>query len=204
MRNITKLWTIAAGAFVALVAVATPPQAGEYGCDGGECIDQPVLHRTFKRRVVLERGAYEIAREPSLYGTATRRVLLDSGIEWREEPAIYKTVRVRQRIPSRVVWEKRWINDKYVMCKVRVPGQTVWTERSVLVSPGRHVKVRSAPIYGYEQKRILLRPYKNIAIYQRPVTRYVRDRVTIQPEASLWEPIYGSRNGQPYRGDLLR
>ena len=91
MRIMTKFCTLAAGAFIALVSAATPPQAGEYGCEG-ECIKQPVLHRTFKRRVVLDRGVYEIAREPSLYGTATRRVLLDSGVEWRERPAVYKTV----------------------------------------------------------------------------------------------------------------
>lgn len=199
MRFTYTLWTIAMGASLALALSATAPHAGEKGCHG-QCYEEvpaPAYSATFKRRVEIEPGAYEIAREPSLYGRATRRVLLDSGVEWRERPAVYKTVKVRQHLKSRVTWEKRWINGKYVMCKVRVPGQTVWTHREVLVSPARRWKERSAPVYGTVEKRILLRPYKNIAIYNRARHAYVRERVVIQPEGTVWAPV--SVRAEKYR-----
>jgi hypothetical protein len=175
-----------------------PSAAGERGCYG-ECYEQvpaPAMHRTFKRRVLLEEGAYEIAREPSLYGLSTRRVLLDDGIEWREKPAVYKTVKVRQHLRSRVKWEMRWVNGKYIKCKVKVPARTVWTTKKVLVSKGRRWKVRSNPVYGHVQKRILVRPYKNIAIYHKARHKYVHERVVIQPEAWVWAPV---SSGPAYR-----
>jgi hypothetical protein len=190
MRVTSILSAIAAGSFLAFVPV-TASYAGDSGCYG-ECYEQvpaPVIHRTFKRRVVDFPGLYEIDREPSLYGLATRRVLLDSGVEWREKPAVYKTVKVRQHIGSKVRWEKRWVDGRYIMCKVRVPGKTVWVHKQVLVSSAKRWKVRSAPVYGYEQKRILLRNYKNIAVYHRARTKYVHERVVIQPESTVWAPI---------------
>ena len=165
--------------------------AGETGCTG-QCYEEapaPPIHRTFKRRITIEPGVYEIAREPALYGWATRRVVLNSGVEWRETPAVYKTVRVRQHIRGHVIWEKRWINDRYVMCKVKVPAETVWVDKQVMVSPAKRWKVRSVPVYGYVQKRILIHQYKNIAIYHRAQTRYVHERVIIQPESTVWVPV---------------
>lgn len=198
MRNMLNIWKLAAGAGLAFALQIGATAAGERGCFG-DCYEQvpaPVIHRTFLRRVEIERGAYEIDREPSLYGLATRRVLLDDGIDWQERPAVYKTVKVRKHVKSRVIWEKRWVDGKHIMCKVRVPGKTVWATKRILVSGARRSKAYSNPTYGYVQKRILLRPYKNIAVYHRARHKYVREHVAIQPEASIWQPISG---GPAYR-----
>ena len=55
----------------------------------------PVIHRTWKRRIQVEQGVYEIARKPSLYGWVRKKVAL--GREWHEIPAVYKTVRIAER-----------------------------------------------------------------------------------------------------------
>lgn len=198
MRNILNIWKPAAAAGLAFALQMSISAAGERGCFG-DCYEQgpaPVIHRTFLRRVEIERGAYEIDREPSLYGLATRRVLLDDGIDWHDSPAVYKTVKVRRHVRSHVIWEKRWVDGKHIMCKVRVPGKTVWATKRILVSGARRSKLRSHRTYGYAQKRILLRPYKNIAVYHRARHRYVREHVAIQPEAYIWQPVSG---GPAYR-----
>jgi hypothetical protein len=185
-----------AAAFAALLPFGGGAQAGEAGCRG-QCYEEapaPPIRRTFMRRITIEPGAYEIDREPSLYGWATRRVLLDSGVEWRERPAVYKTVQVRRHIRAHVIWEKRWVDGRYIMCKVKVPAKTVWADKQVLVSSGKRWKVRSQPVYGYVSKRILLRPYKNIAIYHRPVEKYVKEKVVIQPESTVWVPVRSHRD----------
>jgi hypothetical protein len=176
---------------VALIGSGTASQAGGRGCIGGcyEEVPAPPIYTTWTRRETLRRGVYEIDREPSLYGIATRRVLVDDGVEWDGEPAVYKTVKVRRNIRSRVRWEKRWIDGKYVMCKVKVPGKTVWVDKRVQVSPARRWKVRSNPTYRYVSERVLLRPYKNILVYHRAKHRYVREKVVIRPEATVWAPI---------------
>lgn len=196
MRFTSTFLTFAAGVLFA-AASATTGEAGGKRCVG-PCYEEapaPVYHRTLKRRVELEPGLYEIAREPSLYGTATRRVLLGGEVEWRERPAVYRSVKVRTRVGGGVRWEKRLINGRYVMCKVRVPRRTEWTERTVLVEPASRVRVRTGRTYGYEQRRVLLRPYKNIAVYHRARHRYVRERVTIQPEGSYWSPVSRHHGG---------
>lgn len=41
------------------------------GCEWGGCeqaTHAPVVHKTFKKRIQVEQGVYEIARRPSLYG----------------------------------------------------------------------------------------------------------------------------------------
>ena len=197
MRKRLNIWKLAAGAGFALALADRRRGRGDRGCFWN-CYEQgpaPAIHRTFLRRVEIDRGAYEIAREPSLYGLATRRVLVEDGTEWRETPAVYKTVRVRHRMRSHVIWEKRWVGGKQIMCKVRVPAKTVWDDKRVLVSGGT-VAGPGAPVYEYVQKRILLRPYKNIAVYHRARHEYVRERMVIQPEASVWQPISG---GPAYR-----
>ncbi|WP_125461872.1 MULTISPECIES: hypothetical protein [Rhodomicrobium] len=201
MRISDKLLTLAAGA-LALAASAATPQAGDYGCREN-CYDAPSYNRTFKRRVELEPGVYEVARQPSLYGTATRRIPLDSGIEWVVRPAVYRSVRVRQHIRGRVAYEQRLINGRYVMCKIRIPGETVWTEKLVQISPARRTRIRVPHRYAYEERRILLRPYKNIAVYNRARHKYVRDPVSIQPEG--WGPYSAGGGGGPaYNDGLLR
>lgn len=189
------LFVVAFGAALAATAFEQAA-AGEPGCLG-DCYVKappPLIHRTFKRRIQVEPGVYEIAREPSRYGFVREKVLLKDA-EWRETPAVYKTVTVKQRVPSRNIWEKRLIKGKEVMCKVRVPGKTVLVEKEVMVAPPRRVAV-SAPAYGYVERRVLLRPYKNIAIYHRARHIYTTERVAIQPEgyvlrkvrsADLWD-----------------
>ena len=191
------------GKLIVSAGLALALQTGASAAGGRDCfwncyeeVPAPAQHRTFLRRVEIERGAYEIDREPSLYGRATRRVMLDDGIDWDERPAVYKTVKVRRHVPGHTTWEKRWVNGRHIMCKVRIPGKTVWTTKRVLVSAGHRYKVRSNPTYGYMSKRILLRPYKNIAVYHRARHRYVREHVVIQPEATIWAPVSG---GPAYR-----
>ena len=198
MRNILNISKLAGAAGLAFSLLSGASAAGERGCFG-DCYEQvpaPTIHRTFLRRVEIDRGAYEIDREPSQYGLATRRVLLDDGIDWEERPAVYKTVKVRKHVRSRVIWEKRWVDGKHIMCKVRVPAKTVWATKRILVSSARRSKLRSHPTYGYVQKRILLRPYKNIAVYHRARHRYVREHVAIQPDGYVWSPMSG---GPAYR-----
>ena len=198
MRNNLGLGTLLASAGLALALLTGAAAAGERDClwNCYEEVPAPAMHRTHLRRVEIERGAYDIDREPSLYGLATRRVLLDDGIEWHERPAVYKTVKVRKHLRSHVIWEKRWVDGRHIMCKVRVPGKTIWTTKRVKVSGGHRYKQRSQPTYGTVQKRILLRPYKNIAVYHRARHRYAREHVVIQPEATIWQPVSG---GPAYR-----
>jgi hypothetical protein len=163
-----------------LVASAPPVRAG--GDCVGDCYVKepaPVIYRNFKRRIQLERGVYEVAREPGLYGWTRKRIPLAR--EWREIPAVYKTVRVTGRTPTRYVWEKRLIRGREVMCKVKVPGERFVTEKQVLVSPARRIAI-GAPTYAYSERRILLRPYRNIAVYHRARHVYATERVAIQPE----------------------
>jgi hypothetical protein len=191
MRNGFAL-TMGAMAFaVALTGSAAAPQAGERGCIG-KCYEEvlaPPIHTTWLRRETLRTGLYEIDREPSLYGLATRRVLVDDGVDWHEEPSVYRTVKVRRHIRSSVRWEKQWRDGRYIMCKVKVPGRTVWVDKQVLVKRGKRWKVRGTPVYRYHTKRVLLRPYKNILVHHRPVHRYVREKVVIQPESTVWVPV---------------
>lgn len=193
MRNGFAL-TIGATVFaVALTGAVVSPHAGERGCVGRcyEEVPSPAIHTTWLRRDTLREGVYEIDREPSLYGVATRRVLVDDGVDWHEEPGIYKTVKVRRHIGSSVRWEKRWVDGRHIMCKVKVPARTVWVDKTVVVKPGRRWKVRGTRVYRYESKRVLLRPYKNILIHHRPVHRYAHERVVIQPESTHWVPVRG-------------
>lgn len=198
MRTRYKMVKLAAGAGLLLGLQIVPSSAGDRHCYRNcyEQVPAPAMHRTFLRRETLERGEYEIDREPSLYGLATRRVMVDDGIEWRETAPVYKTVKVRSHTRSHVIWTKRWVNGKHIMCKVRVPGETVWVEKRIRVSGGHRTKLRGQPTYAYEQERILIRPYKNIAIYHRAQHRYLRERVTIQPESFVWQPLSG---GPAYR-----
>ena len=169
---------------VAGLSFAEPAQAG--GNCGGDCYVKdtlPAVHRTFKRRIQVEPGVYEIARKPALYGTMRTKVALER--EWHEIPAVYKTVRVTERTRTHYVWEKRLVRDREVMCKVKVPGERVVTERQVLVSPARRVAV-GAPAYAYVERRVLLQPYENIAIYHPARHVYRTEHVTIQPEGYTW------------------
>jgi hypothetical protein len=198
MRKMLTTWKVATGAALAVALQIGASAAGERGCFK-DCYEQgpaPVIHRTFLRRVEVQPGAYEIDREPSVYGLATRRVLLDDGIDWLDRPAVYKTINVRKHVRSHIAWEKRWVNGRHIMCKVRVPAKTVWATKRILVSGARRSKVRENPVYGYMQKQILLRPYKNIAVYHRARHVYVREHVSIQPDGYVWRPISG---GPAYR-----
>jgi hypothetical protein len=165
------------------------PQASAGGACVGECYVQarpPVIYKNWKRRIQVDPGVYEIAREPSLYGTARTKIRLPR--EWREIPAVYKTVTVTKRTRSRYVWEKRLIRGREVMCKVKIPGERITMEKRILVSPARRVYV-GAPAYAYAERRVLLRPYKNIAVYHPARHVYGTTRVAIQPEGYVWRRV---------------
>jgi hypothetical protein len=193
------MWKLAAGAGMLLGLQIGVAAAGGHHCYRNcyEEVPAPAIHRTFLRRETLQRGEYEIDREPSLYGLATRRVMVDDGIEWQETAPVYKTMTVRSHTKSHVIWTKRWVNGKHIMCKVRVPGETVWVDKRILVSGGHRTKLHGRPTYDYVQERILIRPYKNIAIYHRAQHRYLRERVSIRPESYVWQPL--SSGGPAYR-----
>lgn len=178
-----RLKFLAASIGLFALAMTGTAEAGRRGCpaDVAECYEQvpvPVIHKTYHYRLQEERGLYEIARRPSLYGWATQRA-------WEHRDAVYKTVTVRQKLRSRIAWEKRWVDGRYVMCKVRVPGEIVEREKRVLVSPARMVRTSA-----YEGRRILLRPYRNVSVYHRARYRHVSERLTIQPEAYTWQRAY--------------
>lgn len=161
-----------------------PAQAGR-NCAGGCYVQEapPLIHRTWKRRIQLEQGVYEVNREPSRYGWVRSKVALSR--EWHEIPAVYKTVNVTMRTRTRYVWEKRLVRGREVMCKVKIPGERIVAEKQVLVSPARRIAV-SAPAYAYVERRVLLKPYKNIATYHRARHIFTSERVTIQPEGYVW------------------
>lgn len=184
-RSLTIAGVLTGAAFLALGTGVS--RAAEPAACIGNCYVQdkpPLIHRTFNRRIQIEQGVYEIAREPSLYGWTRHKVR--RAVTWHETPAVYKTVEVRKRIPSRHVWEKRLIKGREVMCKVRVPGKTVTVEKKVLVSPARRVAAHDGPAYDYVERRVLLRPYKNIAIYHPARHIYTAERVAVQPEGRVW------------------
>jgi hypothetical protein len=111
MRNISKIWKLAAGAGLALILQVGASAGGERGCYGN-CYEQapaPVMHRTFLRRVTTDPGAYEIDREPSVYGLATRRELVDDGVEWRQKRILlrpYKNIAIYHRARNHYVRER--------------------------------------------------------------------------------------------------
>jgi hypothetical protein len=166
------------------LSVSGPAQAG-HNCDGDCYVKEapPLIHRTWKRRIQVEQGVYEVNREPSRYGWVRNKVALSR--EWHEIPAVYKTVHVSMRTRTRYVWEKRLVHGREVMCKVKIPGEHIVAEKQVLVSPARRIAV-SAPAYAYVERRVLLKPYKNIATYHRARHIYTSERVAIQPEGYVW------------------
>jgi hypothetical protein len=181
-RHLLGILSVLMSAVLGL-SITGPVQAGS-PCHGCYVKDTPpVVYRNWKKRIQVEQGVYEIAREPSVYGWARKKVRLAR--EWREIPAIYKTVRVTERTPTRYVWEKRLVKGREVMCKIKVPGERIVTEKQVLVSPARRIAV-GGPAYGYVERRVLLKPYKNLAIYHPARHVYTTERVAIQPEGYVW------------------
>ncbi|MEJ2118623.1 MAG: hypothetical protein P8Y67_08410 [Alphaproteobacteria bacterium] len=178
-RLFLNLGMVCISLLAAGLVLSSTAEAGKRRCVH-ECYEQvpaPVIHRTYKYRVLEKRGRYEIKRKPSRYGWVKRRVMV-------KRPAIYRTVTVRRKLPARFVWEKRWVDGRYIKCKVRVPGKIVERTKRVLVSRARYV-----PTGEYVEKRILLKPYKNISVYHRARHRYMTRRVAIQPEGYVWRPF---------------
>lgn len=72
--------------------------AADLGC-AWPCYERAApsqIHRTLTKRVEIERGAYEIAREPSLYGWVEKKVVVSQRHSWKDggEPE-YDTVKKR-------------------------------------------------------------------------------------------------------------
>ena len=102
---------------------ASPGLAGER-C-AAECygrVPEPVIHRTFKRRITTERGAYEIRREPARYGWVKRRVLVDGGDGWHDRP-VYKYVK------------ERILLKPYKNIAVYYPERAYYTREHVTIHP---------------------------------------------------------------------
>jgi hypothetical protein len=58
------------------------------GCEWGGCeqaTSAPVVHRTFKKRIQVEQGVYEIARRPSLYGWTVPVAADAKGASWADD-----------------------------------------------------------------------------------------------------------------------
>jgi hypothetical protein len=187
--------------FAACAGLAFPMLFSASVVEAGPCrtvacyekTNPPVVYRTFRNRVVIEPGLYEIARVPSLYGTRKRRVVLHPGeTTWHETPGVYKTVTVTKRVAGGYTWEYRTINGREVRCKVKLPARTVTFDKQVLVKRGHRWAERTAPVYGYVEDRVLLRPYKNIAIHHPPYVRRYAQRAAVQPEGYVWRRVRGS------------
>jgi hypothetical protein len=60
------------------------------GCDSEPT--SPVVHRTFKKRIQVEQGVYEITREPSLYGWTVPVPADAKGASWAEGENVSRRV----------------------------------------------------------------------------------------------------------------
>jgi hypothetical protein len=142
MRNISKIWKLAAGAGLGLILQVGASAGGERGCYGNcyEQVPAPVMHRTFLRRVTTDPGAYEIDREPSVYGLATRRELVDDGGEWRERPA------------------KRILVSRAHGSRLRSAPVYNYVQKRILLRPYKNIAIYHRARRHYVRERIAIQP----------------------------------------------
>jgi hypothetical protein len=77
MNTKRNVMLMAAASAIGMGLPTGASKAADLGCNGPcyeEAVPGPAYHRTLTRRVEIEKGAYEIAREPSLYGWVVERV----------------------------------------------------------------------------------------------------------------------------------
>ncbi len=109
------------GVAVALIASfaisSAPSQAGGRDC-GWHCFDDnsdSSYHRTYLRRIEVERGVYEIARKPSRYGWVKTRVRINGRYKWRKKRVLlrpYKNIAIYRRPHHKYVWERVTIHPE--------------------------------------------------------------------------------------------
>jgi hypothetical protein len=129
--GIPRIQMLVAAVLALGMALPTAAQAGGEHC-WDDCYREgsaPSYERTLTRRVEIERGAYEIAREPSLYGWATRRVLVSQPGSWKDDDeAIYRSERKRILIrPYKNIAIYHRARHKYVKERVTIePEGPFW------------------------------------------------------------------------------
>jgi hypothetical protein len=129
--GVPRFRMLAAAIFALGIALPTAARAGGDRC-WHDCYREgsaPSYERTFTRRVEIERGAYEIAREPSLYGWATRQVLVSRPGSWKdygEESYRHERRRILIRPYKNIAIYHR-ARHKYVKERVTIePEGPVW------------------------------------------------------------------------------
>lgn len=95
LRNIHITFMASA---VAFIVPSQGTQAADLGCSW-PCYEQTgpqPIHRTLTKRVEIEPGAYEIARDPSLYGWVEKKVVVSRRYSWKDDAEpIYRTEKKR-------------------------------------------------------------------------------------------------------------
>lgn len=106
--------------------------ADGFDCDG-PCYEKDLraapIHRTWKRRIEIERGAYEVDREPSLYGWVTKKVMVSSPRSMKDEwEPTYRYVRKRVLLrPYKNIAIYHKARHKYVRERVVIqPESSGW------------------------------------------------------------------------------
>ena len=197
---------LAAAACAAVVLPLASSQAAAFGrCgDAVECYKRvrgPDIYGTHVRPVVVRPGYrsvhmtppvigyrpqlitripahLETYRSPAVYGTRVKQVMVRPGrTVWRTERAVYRTVK-------RKVGGYKWVRKRdrhgvLRMCKVPVRARTV-TKR-ILVSPGRRVAHRTAPVYRSVRQRIRLRSASIKHVHRPAVRQWVKNPITVAP-----------------------
>lgn len=135
MRVLRNLHIILMASAIAFALSFKESEAGGLGC-AWPCYEEvsvPPIHRTLTRRVEIEPGVYEIAREPALYGWVTKKVLVSPTESWKDgsEP-VYRYVKKRillRQYKNIAVYHRA--RHRYVRERVIIqPESTAWEATS--------------------------------------------------------------------------
>lgn len=194
----------------ALVGFAGPALAGGHGCASRECFEkvrQPDTYATVERPVVVRPGYAEVVhtppvvherirriesvpgtwhshREPAVYGSYTRTVMVRPARTVHDHiPAVTRMVAHTEVVrPARVTWQRQVdSHGRETMCKVVVPAQTRAVHRNVIVSGPRRISRTIPAEFRQVSQPMLIQPARNINVYQPPVHSYVREPMVIRP-----------------------
>jgi hypothetical protein len=226
-------------ASLGLALAGTPAVAGDYGCASGECyvrvhrpdvygeVDRPVVLYPSRAEVVhyppvvynrvraveVVPGSFNVQRQPALYGSYTRTVMVSPARTiYKHVGASTRTVREVQVVrPAQVRWETQIDpHGRLVKCKVVVPAVTRSVSRVVstpartvarivparyaqvqqpmLVSPPRTAFTYNAPVYQYVNEPMIVRPATREIIQHPPVIGYARQEVLLRRGGYGWAP----------------
>ncbi len=145
-------------------------------------ITPPVLG--FRPQLITRIPAHlETYRSPAAYGMRVKQVLVRPGrTVWRTQRAVYRTVRRKVVVGGGYKWvKKRDRHGVLRMCKVIVRASTRIVTKRILVSPGRRVAYRTAPVYRSVRQRIRLREASVKHVYQPAVHQWVKNPITVAP-----------------------